>query len=62
VLPTVLDVVRAHAPEAVRDRLPAENPYLRPGQVLVCHVVRPVGGAPDEVRVEDVELHTPLGS
>jgi 8-oxo-dGTP diphosphatase len=62
VLPTVLDVVRAHAPAAVRRRLPAENPYLRPGQVLVCHVVRPHGGAPDEVRVEDVELHTPLGS
>jgi len=62
VLPTVLDVVRAHAPEGVRDRLPAENPYLRPGQVLVCHVVRPDRGAPDQVRVEDVELHTPLGS
>ena len=46
----------------IRRRLPAENPYLRPGQVLVCHVVRAVGGAPDEVRVEDVELHTPLGS
>lgn len=61
VLPTVLEVVREHARPAVRDRLPAENPYLRPGQVLVCHVA-PTGADPDEVRVEDVELHTPLGS
>ncbi|GIG37263.1 NUDIX hydrolase [Cellulomonas pakistanensis] len=61
VLPTVLAAVGAHARAAVRDRLPAENPYLRPGQVLVCHVAR-TGAVPDEVRVEDVEVHTPLGS
>jgi len=60
VLPTVLAVVGAHARGPVRHRLPSANPYLKPGQVLVCHVVHGAGG-PDDVRVEDVELHTPLG-
>lgn len=57
VLPTVLDVIGTHARARVRACLPAEDPYLRPGQVLVCHVA----GAPDAPRVEAVELHTPLG-
>ncbi|WP_454050737.1 NUDIX domain-containing protein [Cellulomonas sp. Marseille-Q8402] len=59
VLPTVLEVVGAHARGRVRAALPAENPYLRPGQALVCHVVR-TGAGDDAVRVEAVELHTPL--
>ena len=59
VLPTVLEVVGAHAPGRVRAQLPTENPYLRPGQVLVCHVAR-AGDVEDGVRVEAVELHTPL--
>jgi 8-oxo-dGTP diphosphatase len=59
VLPTVLEVVGAHAPGRVRAGLPSANPYLRPGQALVCHVVR-TGDDEDGVRVEAVELHTPL--
>lgn len=57
VLPTVLGVVGEHARGRVRGDLPAEDPYLRPGQVLVCHV----HGAPDDPRVEAVEVHAPLG-
>lgn len=57
VLPTVLDVVGEHARGRVRAALPAEDPYLRPGQVLVCHV----GGTRDEPHVEAVEVHAPLG-
>lgn len=56
VLPTVLGVVSAHARTRAAAALPAEDPYLRPGQVLVCHV-SDAGGTP---RVEAVELHTPL--
>jgi 8-oxo-dGTP diphosphatase len=56
VLPTVLDVVAAHARPRVRAALPAADPYLRPGQVLVCHV----SGAADDPHVEAVEVHTPL--
>jgi len=56
VLPTVLRVVSAHARGRVRVALPGEDPYLRPGEVLVCHV----SGAPAGPRVEAVEVHTPL--
>lgn len=56
VLPTVLGVVGEHARARVRAVLPADDPYLRPGQVLVCHVT----GAPGAPRVEDVEVHAPL--
>jgi 8-oxo-dGTP diphosphatase len=55
VLPTVLGVIGEHARRQVADRLPAEDPYLRPGQVLVAHV----SGAPDAPRVEAVEVHSP---
>lgn len=56
VLPTVLGVVAAHARPRVRAALPAEDPYLRPGQILVCHV----SGGTDAPHVEAVEVHTPL--
>lgn len=56
VLPTVLDVVAAHARPRARAALPSEDPYLRPGQVLVCHV----SGAAGSPHVEAVEVHTPL--
>jgi 8-oxo-dGTP diphosphatase len=56
VLPTVLRVVGDHARRRVAEELPAEDPYLRPGQILVAHV----SGAPDAPRVEAVEVHAPL--
>jgi 8-oxo-dGTP diphosphatase len=56
VLPTVLGVVAEHARKAVRADLPAEDPYLRPGEVLVTHVVTDGDGT----RVEAVERHAPL--
>ncbi|QCB92784.1 NUDIX hydrolase [Cellulomonas shaoxiangyii] len=37
VLPTVLDVLATHARRPVANRLPTENPYLQPGEVLVAH-------------------------
>ncbi len=37
VLPTVLDVLATHARRPAANRLPAENPYLQPGEVLVAH-------------------------
>ncbi len=44
VLPTVLDVLATHCRRRVADTLPATDPFLRPGQVLVTHVVdAPVG-------------------
>lgn len=42
VLPTALDVVRELSTRAAREQLPLHDPLLRPGQVLVAHVV---GGA-----------------
>jgi 8-oxo-dGTP diphosphatase len=38
VLPTVMDVLTEHSSRAVADLLPTEDPFLRPGQVLVAHV------------------------
>jgi len=38
VIPTVLDVLATHSPRAVADTLPTDDPFLRPGQVLVAHV------------------------
>lgn len=44
VLPTVLDVLATHCPRPVADALPTSDPFLRPGHVLVTHVVdTPVG-------------------
>ncbi len=44
VLPTVLDVLSTHSPRGVADTLPTADPFLRPGHVLVAHVVdTPVG-------------------
>ncbi|WP_159810446.1 NUDIX hydrolase [Cellulomonas citrea] len=44
VLPTVLDVLAGHACRAVADALPTADPFLRPGQVLVCHVAETAVG------------------
>jgi 8-oxo-dGTP diphosphatase len=56
VLPTVLEVVGEHARSRVRAVLPAQDPYLRPGHVLVCHI----GSGSGAPRVEAVEAHAPL--
>jgi 8-oxo-dGTP diphosphatase len=57
VLPTVLAVLAQHTRARVRPRLPESDPFLKPGQVLVCHVT----GAPGDPCVEAVEVHAPLG-
>lgn len=52
VLPTVLDVLAEHTSRAVADQLPTEDPFLRPGQLLVAHVADTTVGP----RVQAVEL------
>jgi 8-oxo-dGTP diphosphatase len=37
-LPTVLAQLAKHMPSRLADLLPSEDPYLSPGEVLVCHV------------------------
>ncbi|WNB85360.1 NUDIX domain-containing protein [Cellulomonas sp. ATA003] len=55
VLPTVLDVLGQHSPRPVADALPAKDPYLRTGEVLVAHVAQTAKGP----RVVAVEQHRP---
>jgi 8-oxo-(d)GTP phosphatase len=55
VLPTVLDVLGQHSRRSVADALPARDPFLRPGEVLVAHVAQ-TGKGP---RVVAVEQHLP---
>lgn len=55
VLPTVLRVLASHATHAVEAALPAEDPYLRPGAVLVTHVAHNERGP----RVVATETHRP---
>jgi 8-oxo-dGTP pyrophosphatase MutT (NUDIX family)/phosphohistidine phosphatase SixA len=55
VLPTVLDVLGQHSRRSVADALPTEDPYLRPGEVLVAHVGQTTKGP----RVMAVEQHLP---
>jgi 8-oxo-dGTP diphosphatase len=38
VLPRVLDTIRLHSDPRVAEDLPEDDPYLRPGQLLVLHV------------------------
>lgn len=56
VLPTVLDVITQYTRARVRPDLPESDPFLKPGQILVCHVT----GAPGDPCIEAVETHTPL--
>jgi 8-oxo-(d)GTP phosphatase len=55
VLPTVLDVLGQHSRRSVADALPTEDPFLRPGEVLVAHVGQTTKGP----RVMAVEQHLP---
>ena len=38
VLPLVLDVLRAHMPSRLGKLLPASDPYLAPGEAIICQV------------------------
>ena len=54
VLPAVLEVLAERSPNRVKALLPAVNPYLKTGEVLVAHVV---GRHRRGVRVMAVEQH-----
>lgn len=55
VLPAFLDVLRDASPKALGDELPAHDPYMAPGEILVAYI-RP-GPVP---RIVDVERHRPI--
>lgn len=55
VLPTVLDVVAAHATREVADALPREDPFLKTAEMLVVHVAASGQGP----RVVAAERHRP---
>lgn len=57
VLPTVLKVLAEHSPEGLARSLPASDPYMNPGEILVAYV-RP-GQAP---RIVAVERYRPIDS
>lgn len=52
VLPTILDIYAEHSPKRIIEKLPQEDPYLKPGEVLVAYV-RP-GTLPRIVEIERV--------
>ncbi|MGP0221803.1 MULTISPECIES: NUDIX hydrolase [unclassified Paenarthrobacter] len=52
-LPTVLKQLGQHMTSALRSRLPQSDPYLSPGEVVVCQVAR--GGDRKVVSVEQVK-------
>ncbi|WP_460993650.1 NUDIX hydrolase [Sinomonas soli] len=53
VLPVLLDEFRAHLDPALSAKLPASDPYLTPGELIVFHV--PADGRRDVVAVEQVK-------
>lgn len=55
VLPTILAVYAKHAPKRIAAKLPSEDPYLKPGEILVAYV-RP-GAVP---RIVDIERVRPI--
>jgi 8-oxo-dGTP diphosphatase len=59
VMPTVLDALAQHAPGEVSDALPARDPFLDPGEILVAHVTAGGAAAGAEPRVVAVEHVTP---
>ena len=52
VLPTIFSIYAAHAPKRVVAKLPKDDPYLKPGEVLIAYV-RP-GPIPRIVEIERV--------
>ncbi|RBP65643.1 8-oxo-dGTP diphosphatase [Brevibacterium sanguinis] len=57
VLPTILGVYAKHAPQGIAAKLPTEDPYLKPGEILVAYV-RP-GTVP---RIVEIERFRPIDS
>lgn len=55
VLPTILRVFAEHAPKRVAQVLPTEDPYLKPGEILVAYV-RPGTVA----RIVEIERFRPI--
>ncbi|GEL95773.1 NUDIX hydrolase [Cellulomonas composti] len=55
VLPTVVDVLAQHTRRQVADSLPQQDPFLRPAELLVAHVVQTAKGP----RVVAAEMHRP---
>ncbi|MGO3278522.1 MAG: NUDIX hydrolase [Brevibacterium aurantiacum] len=52
VLPLILSVYAKHAPQRIAEKLPKEDPYLKPGEILVAYV-RP-GAVPRIVEFERI--------
>ncbi|MEV7605413.1 NUDIX hydrolase [Paenarthrobacter sp. NPDC089322] len=52
-LPTVLKQLGQHMSAALRDTLPSSDPYLSPGEVIVCHVAR--GAERKVIAVEQIK-------
>ena len=57
VLPIIFEIYAQHSPQRIAAKLPQENPYLKPGEVLVAYV-RP-GAVP---RIVDIERVRPIDS
>lgn len=55
VLPLILEIYAKHAPQHIAEKLPREDPYLKPGEVLIAYV-RP-GAVP---RIVDIERIRPI--
>ena len=51
-LPSVLKAVADRLPNGLKKKLPAEDPYLKVGEIFVAHVARPRGKATQVVAVE----------
>ncbi|MFT0847324.1 bifunctional NUDIX hydrolase/histidine phosphatase family protein [Actinomycetaceae bacterium L2_0104] len=51
-LPSVFKAVTARTPNGLKKKLPAEDPYLKVGEIFVAHVARPRGKSAQIVAVE----------
>ena len=51
-LPTVFKAVADRLPNGLKKKLPAEDPYLRVGEIFIAHVAHPHGKAAQVVAVE----------
>lgn len=51
-LPSILKAVTARTPNGLMKKLPAQDPYLKVGEIFVAHVARPRGKTAQVVAVE----------
>ena len=58
-LGTAMDAVRARVPYAILKKVPASDPWLRTGEVLVAHVARPTGRRVRVVALETIRPARP---